>query len=106
MKIILHIVANSIYPMTIGDIHCRLTRDGHEFSSFDLYVLMQNLRRNNLVTYAPVTAAQITEARRQNPAYDDLLTDRDDLRDYIWEIARYVATTDNPCNALPLFRDE
>ena len=92
--------------MTIGDIHCQLARDGHVIGTFGLYVLLQKLRRRGLIAYAPVTAAEMAEARRQNPDYDALLTDRDDIRDYVLELARYVVTTSNPCIAIPLFRDE
>ena len=92
--------------MTIGDIYFLLARDGLAIGIFDLYGPLQKLRRRGLITYAPLTAAEMAKARRQNPDYDALLNDRDDIRDYLLDVARYVVTTNRPCKSLSPYRDE
>lgn len=102
--IIKNMIGKTLSPMTAEDIRFQLATDGHELGIACLYALLQELRRQSLIAYAPITATEIREARAMNPAYDALLTDRDDIRDYIWEFARYVANPDNSGNEIRLFQ--
>lgn len=102
--IIQNMVGKNPLPMTAEDIRFQLACDGHEIGVASLYSLLQNLRCQRLIDYAPITAMEIREARTRNPAYDALLTDRDDIRDYIWEFARYVASPGILSHETPSFQ--